>query len=204
MRWNLVDPSPILSKASEIHGKLSPSPTEAYPQQLYLALLSSLAKAFLLQAETEITAKKDTAFPLARLILKIINLGHPMLAEAFMARMVGRTGGWSIGAVVTREQASIPSACRDLVTRFTNALRTSRVSPTRSSEKRTDTTRMTMRRTSTTDLSESSHFTLQFFKLPRDLHDQCSVKHPKSLSRLTASNSLASGPSLPELRPLPP
>lgn len=90
--------------ASEIHGKLSPSPTEAYPQQLYLALLSSLAKAFLLQAETEITAKKDTAFPLARLILKIINLGHPMLAEAFMARMVGRTGGWSIGAVVTREQ----------------------------------------------------------------------------------------------------
>ncbi|KAG9016023.1 hypothetical protein FRB90_003815 [Tulasnella sp. 427] len=89
--------------ATEIHGKLSPLPTEAYPQQLYLALLSSLAKAFLLQAETEITAKKDTAFPLARLVLKIIDLGHPMLADAFMARMVGRTGGWSLGAVVTRE-----------------------------------------------------------------------------------------------------
>ncbi|KAG8912938.1 hypothetical protein FRC01_004824, partial [Tulasnella sp. 417] len=73
--------------ASEIHGKLSPSPTETYPPQLYLAILSSLGKAFLLQAETEITAKKDTAFPLARLILKIIDLGHPMLAEAFMARM---------------------------------------------------------------------------------------------------------------------
>ncbi|KAG8905447.1 hypothetical protein FRB99_008944 [Tulasnella sp. 403] len=86
--------------AGLIHASLRPTPD--YPQPLYAALLSSLAKAFLLQAEAEVTAKPNTAFPLAKLILILVDLGHPLLPEMFMARLVGRTGGWAVGAVVPR------------------------------------------------------------------------------------------------------
>ena len=48
-------------------------PLIALPPDVYLASLSSLAKAILLQAETEVTAEKRSAKPLAQLTLNSIN-----------------------------------------------------------------------------------------------------------------------------------
>ncbi|KAK2459972.1 hypothetical protein APHAL10511_007978 [Amanita phalloides] len=66
---------------------------------LRIASLSSLAKAILLQAETEVTAEARTAEPLARvtanLILRIENFG-----EILFTRMMQRIGGWAIPIVV--------------------------------------------------------------------------------------------------------
>lgn len=67
-------------------------------------MLSSLAKAFLLQAETEVTAKPSTAFPLARLILKIVELGHTAFPDVFMSRLLGRSGGWALGTTMPRQE----------------------------------------------------------------------------------------------------
>jgi hypothetical protein len=53
---------------------------------VYTALLSAFSKYLLLQAETEVTAKLPTAYPLARLVWLVIARGHPKLWEIFWAR----------------------------------------------------------------------------------------------------------------------
>ncbi|KAG8876478.1 hypothetical protein FRB97_004139 [Tulasnella sp. 331] len=88
--------------ASLIHASLAPTPS--HPEKLYIALISSMAKAFLLQAETEVTAKPSTAFPLARLILKLVELGHSTLPGIFMCRLLGRSGGWALGTTIPRHE----------------------------------------------------------------------------------------------------
>ncbi|KAI6004398.1 GLE1-like protein-domain-containing protein [Pisolithus orientalis] len=67
-------------------------PPTPHPQALYLAALSSLSKCILLQAETEVTAEKKSAFPLAA-----VTYTFP---DVFYAKMVQRTGGWSVPVVV--------------------------------------------------------------------------------------------------------
>ncbi|KAG9000294.1 hypothetical protein FRB94_005556 [Tulasnella sp. JGI-2019a] len=96
--------------ANLIHASLKPSPP--HPEKLYVVLLSSLAKAFLLQAETEVTAKPSTAFPLARLILKIVELGHTAFPDIFMSRLLGRSGGWALGTTMPRQEGQSDESYR--------------------------------------------------------------------------------------------
>lgn len=77
-------------------------PPTPHPQPLYLAVLSALSKCILLQAETEVTAEKKSAFPLAAVTCALLH--HPLLSdtfpEVFYAKMVQRTGGWGVPVVV--------------------------------------------------------------------------------------------------------
>lgn len=70
-----------------------------HPPTLYAALLSSLAKAILLQAETEITASPISAVPLAKVTTRLL-LEVPQFADIFYARILHRAGGWFIPAAV--------------------------------------------------------------------------------------------------------
>ena len=76
---------------------LRPSP--ALPPDVYHASLSSLAKAILLQAETEVTAEKRSAKPLAQLALNSMNVLVGFSAILW-AKLCQRTGGWAIPAPV--------------------------------------------------------------------------------------------------------
>jgi len=66
--------------------------------------LSSLAKAILLQAETEVTAEKRSAKPLAQLTLNSIN-ALDGFGAVFWAKLCQRTGGWAIPAPVPPKDA---------------------------------------------------------------------------------------------------
>ena len=70
-----------------------------HPEPVYFALLSSLAKAILLQAETEVTAEKRSARPLAQVAAHALG-ALAGFAEAFWAKLVQRAGGWPVPAVV--------------------------------------------------------------------------------------------------------
>ncbi|TFY52497.1 hypothetical protein EVJ58_g9982 [Rhodofomes roseus] len=70
-----------------------------HPEPVYFALLSSLAKAILLQAETEVTAEKRSAGPLAQVTANLLS-ELDSFAEAFWAKLCQRTGGWPIPIVV--------------------------------------------------------------------------------------------------------
>ncbi|GAB1521028.1 hypothetical protein RhiTH_004118 [Rhizoctonia solani] len=87
--------SELAKLADAIHDIISPSPP--HPAPVYTALLSAFSKYLLLQAETEVTAKLPTAYPLARLVWLVVARGHTRLWEIFWARLVGRTGGWAPG-----------------------------------------------------------------------------------------------------------
>ncbi|KAG7091875.1 hypothetical protein E1B28_008276 [Marasmius oreades] len=68
-------------------------PTHGSP--VYNALLSALAKCFILQAETEVTAEKRSVEPLAKVAFNCLDAlqGFP---EVFFAKIVQRVGGWAI------------------------------------------------------------------------------------------------------------
>ncbi|KAF8331480.1 GLE1-like protein [Cantharellus anzutake] len=86
---------------AQLHGLLSPTP--GHPEPLYIALLYVLSKAFLKQAEEEVTAKPDTAFPLAHVFVGLLEKGHFQLGNVFMAKLVQMSSHWVVGAVITRE-----------------------------------------------------------------------------------------------------
>jgi len=66
---------------------------------IYFASCSSLAKAILLQAETEVTAEKRSAAPLAQVAFTLLDtLEH--FPSIFYAKLVQRCGGWPIPLVV--------------------------------------------------------------------------------------------------------
>jgi hypothetical protein len=69
------------------------SPGKPHREEIYWALLSATAKAILLQAEVEVTAKAETATPLAQVT---INLASTLqgFGEIFMAKLTQRCGGW--------------------------------------------------------------------------------------------------------------
>ncbi|KAG8734178.1 hypothetical protein FRC10_011924, partial [Ceratobasidium sp. 414] len=78
--------------ADAIHEILSPTP--AHPTPVYTALLSALCKYLLLQAETEVTAKLATAYPLGRLVWMVISRGHerlphPGISDTEWRKMLG-------------------------------------------------------------------------------------------------------------------
>ncbi|KAF8518688.1 GLE1-like protein-domain-containing protein [Hysterangium stoloniferum] len=72
-----------------------------HPQPLYMSVLSSLAKAILMQAETEVSARAVTAIPLAQVTVHLLT--HvPDFSEVLYARMVQRTGGWAVPVTVPK------------------------------------------------------------------------------------------------------
>lgn len=74
-------------------------PSERLPQDIYFAALSSLAKAILLQAETEVTAEKRSAIPLAMVAARLLGTleGFP---DIFFAKLVQRSGGWPVPSAI--------------------------------------------------------------------------------------------------------
>ncbi|OJT07083.1 Nucleoporin gle1 [Trametes pubescens] len=74
-------------------------PLQPHPPPVYVALLSSLAKAILLQAETEVTAEKRSAIPLAQVTTNLLCV-LDNFADVFWAKLCQRTGGWPVPLVV--------------------------------------------------------------------------------------------------------
>lgn len=66
---------------------------------MYGAALSSLAKAVLLQAETEVTAEKRAARPLAAVVTNLLG-ALPSFADVLWAKTLQRAGGWPVPATV--------------------------------------------------------------------------------------------------------
>jgi nucleoporin GLE1 len=77
-------------------------PTPPHPENLYHAVLSSLAKAILLQAETEVTATKKSAVPLSLVTASLLRR-LPMFPEVLWAKLMQRAGGWCVPIVVQPE-----------------------------------------------------------------------------------------------------
>ncbi|CCO33534.1 Nucleoporin GLE1 AltName: Full=Nuclear pore protein GLE1 [Rhizoctonia solani AG-1 IB] len=98
----------ILEQADAIHDIVSPS--SPHPAPVYTVMLSAFSKYLLLQAETEVTAKLPTAYPLARPIWLVIARGHPKL-------FVGRSGGWGVAVHITRKPGMSDTEWRKIVGR---------------------------------------------------------------------------------------
>lgn len=64
----------------------------------YTWALNHLAKALVKQAETEVTARLGTAYPLGRVVIGLLLRGHDELGDVLMARLVKKcfwlTGWW--------------------------------------------------------------------------------------------------------------
>lgn len=67
-----------------------------------LAIQYTLSKAVLKQAEIEVTAKPSTAFPLARIMTRLIEQ-NPGLSSIFMAKLVAMTGPWVVAMPIPHE-----------------------------------------------------------------------------------------------------
>ncbi|KAI0323758.1 hypothetical protein GY45DRAFT_1376095 [Cubamyces sp. BRFM 1775] len=92
------DPQVILEISQQIVNVVCP--TQPHPEPLYIALLSSLAKAILLQAETEVSAAKRSAIALAQVTATFLDSLNGF-ADVFWAKLCQRAGGWPIPIVVT-------------------------------------------------------------------------------------------------------
>ncbi|KAJ6611409.1 GLE1-like protein-domain-containing protein [Mycena sp. CBHHK59/15] len=92
------DSNAIREIAEFIHDKII-LPPQRHPPILYTALLSSLAKTILLQAETEVTAEKKSAIPLANVTFSLLDRLETF-ADIFFAKLVQRCGGWPVPCVV--------------------------------------------------------------------------------------------------------
>ncbi|KAH9920021.1 GLE1-like protein-domain-containing protein [Epithele typhae] len=77
-----------------------------YPHhpKVYIALMSSLAKAILLQAETEVTAEKKSAIPLARVTTNML-MTLEGFSHVFWAKLCQRAGGWPVPIAVPVKDA---------------------------------------------------------------------------------------------------
>lgn len=92
---------PQNNQTGEIHSFLTPNPP--HPEVVYLALLYSLSKALIRQVEEEVTAKASTAFPLARIAMNLVGMGHTQFAEVFVATLNAATAGWAVGIPVPQD-----------------------------------------------------------------------------------------------------
>lgn len=91
-------------------------PTQRFPAEIYYALLSSLAKAILRQAEVEVTAEKRTAVSLAQICI-ILLAELDLFAEIFWVKLVQRTGGWAIPVVLPAKDVDGSDLDKDQVKR---------------------------------------------------------------------------------------
>ncbi|KAI0691429.1 GLE1-like protein-domain-containing protein [Cytidiella melzeri] len=77
-------------------------PPVPHPKPIYFALLSSLSKAILLQAETEVTAEKRSAIPLAQVTANLL-CSVERFCDVFWAKLCQRAGGWPVPLVIPAE-----------------------------------------------------------------------------------------------------
>ncbi|KAI0090645.1 GLE1-like protein-domain-containing protein [Irpex rosettiformis] len=70
-------------------------PPVPHPRPIYFALLSSLSKAILLQAETEVTAEKRSAIPLSQVTANLLG-SVELFCDIFWAKLCQRAGGWPV------------------------------------------------------------------------------------------------------------
>ncbi|PBK66141.1 hypothetical protein ARMSODRAFT_960597 [Armillaria solidipes] len=74
-------------------------PPQGHHPVIYAALLSTLAKAIILQAETEVTAEKKSAYPLSKVAFNLLETLEGF-GQVFWARIVARTGGWAVPTLI--------------------------------------------------------------------------------------------------------
>ncbi|KAJ3510514.1 hypothetical protein NMY22_g15958 [Coprinellus aureogranulatus] len=74
-------------------------PTPPHKDEVYSALCNSLAKAVILQAETEVTAEKRAAAPLARVTFNLLT-ALEYFPEILWAKIVQRVGGWPVPTII--------------------------------------------------------------------------------------------------------
>jgi nucleoporin GLE1 len=80
-------------------------PTPPHAEPLYYAILSHLAKAILLQAETEVTAEKNSAVPLAKVAVNLLST-LDSFPEILFAKMAQRAGPWVIPTTVSLQDCN--------------------------------------------------------------------------------------------------
>lgn len=93
------DAQSINNISRQLHSLLMPTPP--HPEEIYIPALSTLAKSILLQAETEVTAKKESAIPLASVAKNLLG-SLPHFSDIFFAKLVQRAGGWAIPTSIPR------------------------------------------------------------------------------------------------------
>ncbi|GAA6020856.1 hypothetical protein JCM8202_005469 [Rhodotorula sphaerocarpa] len=93
--------SRIIRQLDELLSSMKPpadGSSTTTPPEPYIWTLNHLAKALVKQAETEVTAKLGTAYPLGRVVIGLLTRGHTELGEVLMARLVKKcfwiTGHW--------------------------------------------------------------------------------------------------------------
>ncbi|GJN93082.1 hypothetical protein Rhopal_006127-T1 [Rhodotorula paludigena] len=91
--------SRIITQLDELLSSLrAPPPAGPGAPEPYTWTLNHLAKALVKQAETEVTAKLGTAYPLGRVVVGLLARGHTELGDVLMARLVKKcfwlTGHW--------------------------------------------------------------------------------------------------------------
>lgn len=86
--------SDVLQQARDV-------PDQDAANRLYTWMLNHLSKCLIRQAEQEVAARQETAFPLARLVMGILLRGHAQLGEVFIARLVKKCP-WILGYVPER------------------------------------------------------------------------------------------------------
>ncbi|KAM0786941.1 hypothetical protein ACM66B_002362 [Microbotryomycetes sp. NB124-2] len=88
----------IINQLDQILTSMRPSPGSNGPSEPYTWTLNHLSKALVKQAETEVTAKLSTAYPLGRVVVGLLTRGHTELGDVLMARLVKKcfwiTGWW--------------------------------------------------------------------------------------------------------------
>lgn len=85
-----TDPTDVL-QSNQIIEIIKPP----HDSSIYIAACYSLAKSILLQAETEVTAEKRSAIPLAQVTFTLLEtLEH--FPSIFFSKLVQRCGGWPI------------------------------------------------------------------------------------------------------------
>ncbi|KAF8214965.1 GLE1-like protein-domain-containing protein [Mycena galopus ATCC 62051] len=88
------DPKSIREITDFIHDQIL-MPPQRHPPMLYTGLLASLGKIILMQAETEVTAEKKAAIPLAQVVFTLLDRLETF-PDIFFAQIVRRCGGWAI------------------------------------------------------------------------------------------------------------
>ncbi|KAG6845684.1 hypothetical protein H0H87_004945 [Tephrocybe sp. NHM501043] len=97
------DPNEISRISQEIYHILCPR-TPHHPA-IYKALLYSLAKTIILQAETEVTAEKNSAGPIAAVAFNLLETVKDF-DEVFFTKLVQRAGAWPVPYLVPFEEYS--------------------------------------------------------------------------------------------------
>lgn len=103
------DPQTIIRISHQLHALLVPNPP--HNEAIYIPLLSSLAKAILLQAETEVTASKAAAGPLAQVAANLLGV-LPFFSDIFYAKLVQRAGGWAVPTTIPNTDIDVDYATR--------------------------------------------------------------------------------------------